>query len=96
MAVKPLWHSKSKPNYAYYPIVFDNEEFGYYEITVERPLKLKVNLSKENLDKPTLIKITTEIGYGSPKNQGKNSAHGAPLGAEDLKGTKKYFKLGAS
>lgn len=50
-----------------------------------------IRKAKENLDKPTLIKITTEIGYGSPENQGKNSAHGAPLGAEDLKGTKKYF-----
>ena len=25
-AVKPLWHKDSKENYAYYPIVFDNEE----------------------------------------------------------------------
>ena len=25
-AIKPLWHRNSKPNYAYYPIVFDNEE----------------------------------------------------------------------
>ncbi len=31
--------------------IFDNEEFGYYEVTVERPLRLKVNLSQENLDK---------------------------------------------
>ncbi|WP_299534702.1 DegT/DnrJ/EryC1/StrS aminotransferase family protein [Ulvibacterium sp.] len=25
-AIKPLWHKDSKPNYAYYPIVFENEE----------------------------------------------------------------------
>ena len=25
-AIKPLWHKDSKPNFAYYPIVFDNEE----------------------------------------------------------------------
>jgi len=31
--------------------IFDNEEFGYYEVTVERPLRLKVNLSQENLEK---------------------------------------------
>ncbi len=47
--------------------------------------------AKENLDQPTLIEITTEIGYGSPSKQGKNSAHGAPLGGDDLKGTKEYF-----
>ncbi|SJZ60645.1 HsdM family class I SAM-dependent methyltransferase [Garciella nitratireducens] len=31
--------------------IFNNEEFGYYEITVERPLRLKVNLSQENSEK---------------------------------------------
>ena len=25
LAIKPLWHTKSKPNYAYYPLVFDSE-----------------------------------------------------------------------
>ncbi|MGO1470192.1 MAG: transketolase [Tissierella sp.] len=50
-----------------------------------------VSKAKENLDKPSLIKITTEIGYGSPSKQGKSDAHGAPLGPEDLKGTKEYF-----
>lgn len=50
-----------------------------------------VSKAKQNLGKPSLIKITTEIGFGSPSKQGKNSAHGAPLGEEDLKGTKKYF-----
>ncbi len=29
--------------------IFDNAEFGYYEITVERPLRLKVSLSQENI-----------------------------------------------
>nr|WP_300003062.1 transketolase [Tissierella sp.] len=50
-----------------------------------------VEKAKSNLNKPTMIKITTEIGFGSPANQGKNSAHGAPLGAEDLKGTKEFY-----
>jgi type I restriction enzyme M protein len=31
-------------------LIFDNEEFGYYKITVERPLRLSVNLAKENLE----------------------------------------------
>lgn len=29
--------------------IFDNKEFGYWKITVERPLRLSVDLSKENL-----------------------------------------------
>lgn len=52
----------------------------------------KIELAKKNPSKPALIKINTLIGYGSPKNQGKASAHGAPLGPEDLKGMKEYFK----
>ena len=51
----------------------------------------KLEAAKKNLSQPTLIKITTEIGYGSPSKQGKNSAHGEPLGAEDLKGMKDFF-----
>ncbi|MNO73303.1 putative type I restriction enzymeP M protein [compost metagenome] len=30
--------------------VFDNKEFGYWKITVERPLRLSVNLTKEKID----------------------------------------------
>lgn len=29
LASKPIWHSKSVPNYAYYPILFDNAELMY-------------------------------------------------------------------
>lgn len=52
----------------------------------------KLEAAKKNLFQPTLIKITTEIGYGSPSKQGKSSAHGAPLGPEDMKGMKEFFK----
>ncbi|AOR24143.1 type I restriction-modification system subunit M [Clostridium taeniosporum] len=30
--------------------IFDNKEFGYHKITVERPLRLSVDLSKENIE----------------------------------------------
>ncbi|WP_025640224.1 transketolase [Schnuerera ultunensis] len=46
--------------------------------------------AKENTSKPSLIEIKTEIGYGSPK-QGKSSAHGEPLGEENLKELKNYL-----
>lgn len=39
-------------------------------------------------DKPSIIKIETKIGYGAPNKQGKASAHGEPLGEEEIKLTK--------
>ena len=34
-----------------YSQIFDNEEFGYYEVTVERPLRLRVEINDERLNK---------------------------------------------
>lgn len=35
-------------------------------------------------ERPSLIQIKTQIGYGCPAKQGKASAHGEPLGVENL------------
>src|SRR5690625_4622019 len=48
--------------------------------------------AKENKDKPTLIEVKTVIGYGSPNRSGSSAAHGAPLGAEEIGLTKKYYE----
>ncbi len=42
--------------------------------------------------RPTLICCRTVIGYGSPNKAGKSSAHGAPLGADEI--TKTRAQLG--
>jgi transketolase len=39
--------------------------------------------------RPSLILVHTHIGYGSPNKQDNFSAHGNPLGEEELKATKK-------
>jgi len=39
--------------------------------------------------RPSLILVRTHIGYGSPKKQDNFSAHGSPLGEEELQATKK-------
>ncbi|MBQ3568056.1 MAG: transketolase, partial [Anaerotignum sp.] len=36
-------------------------------------------------DKPSIIKIETQIGYGAPNKQCKAAAHGEPLGDEEIK-----------
>ena len=51
----------------------------------------KINQAKKNLNQPTLVKITTEIGYGSPAKQGKASAHGEPLGADNMVEFKEFI-----
>ena len=40
-------------------------------------------------DKPTLIRVQTTIGYGSPNKANTADAHGAPLGADEVVRTKR-------
>ncbi len=42
-----------------------------------------IQLAKEVTDKPSIIKITTTIGYGSPNKSDTAGVHGAPLGSEE-------------
>lgn len=42
-------------------------------------------------DRPTLIIINSHIGYGSPKKQDTNAAHGEPLGDEEVRAAKKFY-----
>lgn len=44
-------------------------------------------------EKPTLIICKTIIGFGSPNKQGTSACHGAPLGAEEVKLSKKELDL---
>ncbi len=44
--------------------------------------------AKQEADRPSLIMIRTEIGYGSPGKQGTAGVHGAPLGSEETVKTK--------
>lgn len=42
-------------------------------------------------DKPTLIIVDSHIGYGAPTKQDTKEAHGEPLGAEEIKGAKRFY-----
>jgi len=41
--------------------------------------------------KPSLIKVRTQIAYGSPNKVDTAGAHGSPLGAEEVKEVKKFL-----
>jgi transketolase len=51
-----------------------------------------LDMAKAEKDKPSLIKITTKIGYGVPAKEGKASAHGEPLGVENVAALRKSLK----
>ncbi|GHT36644.1 transketolase [Planctomycetales bacterium] len=42
-------------------------------------------------EKPTLIIVKSVIAYGSPHKAGSHEAHGAPLGEEEIRETKKIY-----
>ncbi|MBN9564354.1 MAG: transketolase [Alphaproteobacteria bacterium] len=45
----------------------------------------------ETTDRPTLIIVHSHIGYGAPHKQDSPTAHGEPLGAEEVRLTKEFF-----
>lgn len=47
-----------------------------------------IEAAKAVTDKPSLIKVTTTIGYGSPNKANTAGVHGAPLGPEEVKLTR--------
>lgn len=48
-----------------------------------------IRQAREVSDRPSLIKVRTHIAYGSPNKQDTHDAHGAPLGEEEVRLTKK-------
>lgn len=45
--------------------------------------------ARQEYERPSLIIVTTHIGYGSPHKQDSFEAHGSPLGEEEVRATKK-------
>ena len=65
------------------------EAFGFQTITVEDGNDLEaigraIEEAKEDTEHPSFITIKTQIGFGCPAKQGKASAHGEPLGEENV------------
>lgn len=52
-------------------------------------IKTAIDLAKSTLDRPSLLICNTIIAFGSPNKSGTHSAHGAPLGSEEIAATRK-------
>ncbi len=52
-------------------------------------IKTALLAAQEELDRPTLVCCRTTIGFGAPTKAGKEASHGAPLGADEITGTRK-------
>ena len=66
------------------------DAYGWQTLYVEdgndiEAISKAIEEAKAEKNKPTLIEIKTVIGYGAPNKQGKASAHGEPLGVEEIK-----------
>jgi transketolase len=56
----------------------------------DRPaLHRAIDTFKKTADRPTLIIVSSHIGYGSPHKQDTSDAHGEPLGEEEVRLTKR-------
>lgn len=72
------------------------EAYGWHVLTVTdgndvAAINAAIEEAKSVTDKPSLISVRTIIGYGSPNKQNTSSAHGSPLGADEVKLTKEYL-----
>ncbi|MCB2211971.1 transketolase [bacterium] len=72
------------------------EAYGWHTQAVDgddpEAVYYAIQRAQMEIDAPSLIKVTTHIGYGSPNKQDSSSSHGAPLGDDELKLTRE--KLG--
>jgi transketolase len=54
-------------------------------------IAIAVRNAKAETQRPSLIKVRTEIAYGSPNKVNTAGSHGSPLGADELKKTKEFL-----
>ena len=70
------------------------EAYGWHTIHVEngntdlKAIAAAIEEAKKVTDKPTMIKVTTTIGYGSPNKANTAGVHGSPLGGDEIQLTR--------
>ena len=69
------------------------EAYGWQVLDIEdgndvEAIDEAINEARAETGKPTLIRVHTIIGYGSPNKAGTAASHGSPLGAQEIELTK--------
>lgn len=73
------------------------EAFGFQTLVVEDGNNLEeigaaIEKAKADTKRPSMITVKTQIGYGCPAKAGKASAHGEPLGKENVDALKDFLE----
>jgi transketolase len=72
------------------------EAYGWHvqdvgeDLSVER-FEVAIGEAKAADDRPSLVMVRSHIGYGSPNKQDTSSAHGSPLGEDEVEATKEVY-----
>jgi transketolase len=73
------------------------DAYGWHTLTVDghdrAQVEAAIDAGRRETERPTLIVTRTHIGFGAPKKQDSAEAHGAPLGKDEIKATKRGFGL---
>lgn len=72
------------------------EAYGWHTQAVEdandlEALTRAIDAAIAAKDRPSLIRVRSHIGYGSPNRQDSSEAHGKALGVEEVKLTKEFY-----
>ncbi len=73
------------------------EGYGWHVLNVDGHNHLQIEKAivkaQQVSNRPSLIVCETKIGFGSPNKEGTAESHGAPLGEEEIRLTKKRLNL---